>query len=101
MTDNQLLSSMNSQIRFQGQRQVEDSCLWSPGIAIWHFIDIYFQSDPLEYVGLRAISDDLFALGLLVGVLLIGGGIGLKILRWFQVYQHLTWKRSFFPFPLA
>ena len=44
-----------------------------------------FPERSMDYTGVRALSDGFFALGLLALILLLGGGVGLKIIRWLRV----------------
>ncbi len=55
----------------------------------------------MEYIGVIALEDDLFALGLLTGVLLVGGGIGLKIIRWVQVNPASYLETLVFSVPIG
>ncbi len=57
-------------------------------VVLWILLALYrylLPERPLEYTGIRAVADLVFAISLLLGVLLVGGGVGLKIIRWLRV----------------
>jgi len=55
----------------------------------------------LEYSGPRALADHFFATGLLIGVLLIGGGLGLKISRWLRILPLSYLETIVFAVPMG
>jgi hypothetical protein len=54
-------------------------------LIIFGLFRYFYPERPMEYTGLRALADSFFALGLLILILLMGGGVGLKIIRWLRL----------------
>jgi hypothetical protein len=55
----------------------------------------------MEYTGPRALTDHFFAIGLLIIVLLVSGGIGLKIIRWIRVVPSTFLETIVFVVPVG
>lgn len=55
----------------------------------------------MDYTGIRALSDSFFALGLLALILLLGGGVGLKIIRWLRVLPLSYLETIIFVVPIG
>ena len=62
---------------------------------------IVFPERPMDYVGPRALLDSAFALGLLGLILLLAGGLGLKVLRWLRLSGLTSLETAVFAVPIG